>query len=307
MKASVVICTWNRAALLDRAFYHLQKLQIPKGMEWEVVVVDNNSTDSTNEIIKKHTGPLPIQSYFEPRQGVAHARNLATQSAKGEWLFCLDDDVEVSSDWFLAYLAATDRWPTAAYFGGVITPRFEVPPARWITENPDLLSGAILSRDLGPEERILVKTEAVYGANIAYRLSIFRTWHFDSRLGPRGKVLIAGEETHLQKQLQESGEFGVWIPKSKVQHYVPAQRATLSFVRNHCVSVGKMDTRIHGLPAGQTPAKVLGWLLLQYGAAFAKSIWLRLRRDSRWLSTYCHAARLKGNIIEAYLSAPENS
>src|SRR5262245_24930446 len=83
MKVSVVLCTWNRAVLLDRALTHIEKLQIPTDVQWEVIVVNNNSTDSTEEVIARHKKGLPLRNFFEPKQGVSHARNLASQEATG--------------------------------------------------------------------------------------------------------------------------------------------------------------------------------------------------------------------------------
>jgi glycosyltransferase involved in cell wall biosynthesis len=60
MKVSVVICTWNRARLLDQTLSHLQQLSIPEGVKWELVLVNNNSTDHTDEIIERHSKVLPM-------------------------------------------------------------------------------------------------------------------------------------------------------------------------------------------------------------------------------------------------------
>ena len=69
MLITVAICTWNRSKLLDATLLEMEKLRIPAGVSWELLVVDNNSKDDTAEVIKRHTakGIVPIRGLFEPK------------------------------------------------------------------------------------------------------------------------------------------------------------------------------------------------------------------------------------------------
>ena len=75
MKITVAICTWNRAALLDQTLCEMHKLEIPAGVEWELLVVNNNCTDGTDAVVAEHAKGLPILRLFEARPGLSNAGN----------------------------------------------------------------------------------------------------------------------------------------------------------------------------------------------------------------------------------------
>ena len=130
MKITVEICTWNRAALLDRTLDCMRQLHVPDGAEWELLIVNNNCSDDTDSVLSRYGEFLPIRRVFEPRQGTCHARNTAVREARGELLVQTDDDVLVDRAWLQEYCAAATRFPEAAFFGGTIEPWFESSPPR---------------------------------------------------------------------------------------------------------------------------------------------------------------------------------
>src|SRR3954463_7414909 len=83
---TIAICTWNRSASLSRTLTSLRDMQIPAGIEWEVVVINNNSTDDTAEILTSFTAILPLRIFFERRQGLSYARNCAVEAARGDYI-----------------------------------------------------------------------------------------------------------------------------------------------------------------------------------------------------------------------------
>src|SRR4051794_35896246 len=103
MNVTVAICTWNRAGLLDQTLSEMGRLRIPSGLEWELIVVNNNCTDPTDEVIARHTGRLPIRRVSEPRPGQSNARNAAVRVARGDYIVWTDDDVLVDPLWLAAY------------------------------------------------------------------------------------------------------------------------------------------------------------------------------------------------------------
>ncbi len=216
MNVSVIICTWNRAALLDKTLCQMQTLRVPDGVEWELVVVNNNCTDDTDAVIARHTDQLPVRRLFEPRQGQSFARNLALDEATGDFIIWTDDDVLVDTEWLAAYLAAADRWPDAVYFGGLIEPLYEQSPPSWVAANLGLLKGVLLVRDLGVEERVFVGDEEPSGASMAFRRSVFDNWRFSTRLGLVGESAVRGEDTTLIADLKRDGKQGIWVPAAHV-------------------------------------------------------------------------------------------
>ena len=73
MRVSVAICTWNRAKLLDQTLSRMHQLLIPRGVTWELIVVNNNCTDETDEVLAEHARRLPLRRMYEQTPGKSHA------------------------------------------------------------------------------------------------------------------------------------------------------------------------------------------------------------------------------------------
>ena len=109
-RITVAVCTWNRARLLDRTLARLRELCIPDGIDWELLVVNNNSTDETEKVLDRHAGHLPLRRLVESKPGKANAANRAAAEARGELILWTDDDVLVDRGWLAAYAGAAARW-----------------------------------------------------------------------------------------------------------------------------------------------------------------------------------------------------
>jgi glycosyltransferase involved in cell wall biosynthesis len=270
------------------------KLQIPPGVEWELLVVDNNCTDETPAVIERYVGRLPVRRLVEAKQGASYARNCVLRQAAGELLIWTDDDVLVDAEWFAAYLAAAARWPNAGYFGGLITPWFEQEPPSWFNANKEALASAIVLRDLGPEEREIGPREPPFGANMAFRRAAFSSRTFDVRLGPHGNDQIRGDETKYCRELAADGFQGVWVPSAKVQHYVVAYRLTSRFIGEYWVGLGRTQFRTSDEWGTRTPR----WLYRALVESYAKYAWKRIRGQPEWVRSLMDASRLRGVWIE---------
>src|SRR5689334_14945335 len=133
MLITVGICTFNRAEKLRRTLDSLVAMRVPSDLAWEIVIVNNNSTDYTDDVISEYVRRLPVRCELEPRHGKSNALNRAIDVAKGDYIVWIDDDVLVDAGWLTAYVEAFRRWPDAAIFGGRIIPRYEAPIAKWVT------------------------------------------------------------------------------------------------------------------------------------------------------------------------------
>lgn len=298
MLVTVAICTWNRADLLDQTLKQMRNLLIPSGVEWELLVVNNNCTDQTDEVLARHEGDLPLRRLLEQNQGLSHARNCATGVAKGELLIWTDDDVLVEPDWLSAYVAASKRWPTAQYFGGLIDPWYEKKPPHWISRDLDRFEGMILIRNLDTQERLLQPREHVFGANMAFRRGVYAERKFDARLGRSGTQNILGEETEFQKDLEAEGIRGVWVPAARIRHFVPAQRITKAYCWSYNQGLGRTRIRLEGAPEGRTLWGAPRWMYRKLWAARLKARWLQLTGSNQWIGEYITAANVSGMIVE---------
>jgi glycosyltransferase involved in cell wall biosynthesis len=241
MKITVAICTLNRARLLGRALAGMRGLKVPQGIEWELLVVNNNCTDNTDEVIASYSGHLPVRRIFEAKPTVANARNAAIKNARGDYILWADDDVLVDRDWLLVYLDAFRRWPDAAVFGGPISPWFEGTPPQWLSRIWGRVEIAYAMRDLGDEHIPLLPTLArlPFGANFCVRTQEQRRHLYDPAISRQAEVLLSGEELEVICDILKEGGTGWWLPGAKVEHWIPQWRQSIKYLRDFYIGCGQ--------------------------------------------------------------------
>lgn len=297
MRLTVAICTWNRAELLDRTLEQLRHVAVPAGVEWELLVVNNNCTDHTDRVIAKHAGCLPVRRVFESTPGLSQARNRAIAEAVGEVLIYLDDDVLVDPEWLNAYAEAAARWPDAQYFAGPVRPDFAAPPPQWVARSADLLRGPLSTCDYGPTERLLAPNEPPIGANMGFRLEAIRGIGFRPELGRTAGQLQSGDDTVAVHQVRAAGGAGVWIPAAHLQHHVPTRRMTAAYVWEWFYWQGISSQRIEGVPdGGRKVFGIPGWILKAFVKSRLKSVARRPGRGRTWVKQLAAAAHYRGLI-----------
>src|SRR5687767_2492787 len=152
--ASVLICTYNRASLLRETLESLAGVRSVRS--WEVVIVDNNSTDDTRTVVEEMavTFPAPLLYVFEPRQGKSHALNTGLDVCRGQVIVFTDDDVHVAPDWVDAACEALEGERGPAYAGGPVRPLWGAVPPRWLDQTRGDLWGTLAILDYGAESFI---------------------------------------------------------------------------------------------------------------------------------------------------------
>jgi glycosyltransferase involved in cell wall biosynthesis len=299
MDISVIICTWNRSALLDQTLTEMRKLEIPPGVEWELLVVNNNCSDDTDEVITRHGPYLPIRRLFEATPGKSFAANLALSHAKGDLLLWTDDDALVDPDWLGEYVKAVREWPDVMYFGGPVEPWFAVEPPKWIRRNIMSLDCVYAIRRMGPVTRLFEQFELPYGVNMAMRRQAFDGVSFDTRIGPRGNTQVRGEETALIEQFKKLGYRGLWVATARLHHYIPQNRLTYKYIWSFFVGYGKTLERLEGPRDGKFLFGAPRWAVKHYVLHSAKALLLSPFKGQQWLRAVRKAARAKGIIVEA--------
>lgn len=300
MKVTVAICTWNRADLLDQTLEQMRELKVPEKVEWELLVVDNKSTDHTQAVLQKYSDRLPLIPLFESKQGHSHARNCAIEASTGELIIWTDDDVLVEPDWVSQYVRAANEWPEAYAFGGKVLPWYESDPPAWLRDNIQEIGRYFALRDLGGEERTLDVSEVPYGANMAFRRSAFRKKpYFDTSLGRVGARLTSGDDSAVMRSLIRSGKHVVWVPDSRVQHFLPSERMKLSYIRKLHYSIGRYEMgKKHSAKGLRKIPRWLWrqWLELEFTYRTER---IRLIESNRWLNHMMKASQFRG-LIDAY-------
>lgn len=241
--ASILICTRNRAGSLARVLESLCCLAVPSSVTWEVIVVDNASTDETAATVASFAARLPIRHALETAPGLSHARNRGVEEARGRLLCWTDDDVLVDADWMASYLTAAARRPEAALFGGRVTPVLEPPTPGWFVQarNHPHVAALMAERQLGVQEIPLSVDGNIlpYGANFAIVAEAQQRHRYDPRLGVSSTHSRSGEETQVFVALLESGASGWWVPASNVRHIIPANRQSWRYFKEYHAAQGE--------------------------------------------------------------------
>ena len=231
LRVSVVVSTYNRADRLPAA---LEALLAQQGdVPYEIVVVDNNSTDDTAAVVHQlaRSAGGRVRYAFEPRQGLSYGRNTGIALARSPIIAFTDDDVRVSSDWVLQLRRAFDEHPEAGYVGGRVLPEWLSPPPPWLTTAH---WAPLALQDYGREVQVSGRERAIclVGANLAFRKQVFeRIGMFTASLG-RVKDGIGSTEDHdMQLRTWRAGIRGLYVPSIVVVADVTPDRLELRYHR----------------------------------------------------------------------------
>lgn len=230
MNASIIVCTYNRAESLKDTLAALAALKAQPDLQWEVLVVDNNSRDHTRKVVEAAQRDWPRLRYvFEAAQGLSHARNRGIVESTGEVLLFTDDDVLPEPEWLETTLEGLAKYQADAC-GGYIAPIWETPPPAWLTER---FYGFLAVRtDRKDDYMITEPSQAPFGANMAFRKNVFdRLGMFDIRRGRQGNVLAGGEDIEFFERILSADMRAIFLGRSRVHHKVEAYRCTKRYLR----------------------------------------------------------------------------
>jgi glycosyltransferase involved in cell wall biosynthesis len=225
---SVIICTYNRAELLKNVLQDVCE-QTLADSEFEVILVDNHSTDQTRAVAESFCQRYANVRYcFEAQQGLSHARNRGWREARGEYLAYLDDDCQVPTQW-LAVAKGIIELQAPIVFGGPYYAFYNSAKPDWWKEKYDAYHSMTYADSAG----YLEANQDIHGGNLFIQQAILeKVGGFNPQLGMSGKHLSYGEETELQmrifKALPEARAY--CDPKLYVYHLVAAKKMTIGWV-----------------------------------------------------------------------------
>lgn len=291
-RVTIAICTWNRAELLRQTLQSLLQMTVPNDLDWEIVLVNNNCTDHTSEVIASFRSRLPLRDVVEPLQGHSHSRNRAISESHGDYIVWTDDDVVVDKDWLTAYLVAFRQQPEASFWGGSIEPRFESEPPRWLQENWKRCAGVFAVRSFGESEFEFSERVLPFGANFAIRGALQRERLYDSRFGRVSDESVRGyDEIDVLRQLLRSGHRGFSVPKASLQHFIPTTRMTIDYVRRFYEGQGETWV-LRGESKDTRSSLTLQWLGHECGYWCCRC----LGTTHRWFDHAVKASRARGQL-----------
>jgi len=291
---SVVLCTFNRAPLLARALVALVA-QAPESPPYEVVVVDNNSTDATRETVRAFEASGAVRYAFEAEQGLSAARNRGIQAARAPLLAFTDDDVCVADTWVSTIVQTFRAQEDLDMLGGPVEPVWEAPPPAWLHE-AGLAPLAVLDYGAEPFRITLDRQVCLVGANLAVRRCIFdRVGDFSRTLQRVGDGIGSTEDQELELRVLSAGGIAMYEPRMCVRAQVPRSRLSKRYHRAWHAGHGRFyalmrDPRFERSRRGT----LLGVPGHVYRSAIAElAAWARATLRFRTSTAFAHELRLR--------------
>ena len=252
MKIGIVLCTYNRCGVLPNALESIAASELPAGIEWEILIIDNNSSDRTHEVSEEFCRRMPsrFRYIFEGRPGKSFALNTGIAASDADVLVFVDDDVVVERTWLdrlTAPLFESDRW---AGVGGPVVVQWPTQAPRWLPRGPYAL-GPLAGFMLGG------KAEEVFspliGANMAYRASMFRNLGgFRTDLGPSPNKNIprVSEDSEFGRRVLAAGERLFYEPAAIVHHPAYQERLKKEYFQRWWYAKGVGNIRSEEVRVG---------------------------------------------------------
>jgi len=247
VKYSIIIPTHNRAEILQRCLQCICELESPDE-DWEVLVLNNDSTDGTEEIVNSYRERLPNLRYLITTDPGLHVgRNLGWEKAKGDVLCYIDDDSFVSKGWLKGIEKAFQE-PDAGLVGGPCLPQYEAESPGWLSEMWNITEegrtlGYLSLIDLGDEQR-WISPYYVYGCNFNIRRdALEKSGGFNPDAMPKELLRYRCDgETFVSGMLIESGYRALYSPSAKIHHLVPASRMKTDYFCHRAYIQGLSDS-----------------------------------------------------------------
>jgi len=238
LKLSIIICTYNRFEIVADCLRSLCEFANDQS-SYEILVIDNNSTDDTKPVVESFTTQMNNLKYiYEPKQGLSRARNRGAHEATGEWLFYLDDDAKVI-ECTLPRLFEVVSSCSYDLYGGMYEPFFHEERPYWLPENYG--AKKFVQDTLGE----LKDYRFISGGVMVCKKSVIETLDgFSSNFGMNGRTVAYGEETELcQRALKMGFKLG-FDPDLKILHLVRKEKLRLAWHLKENISRARNTVKV---------------------------------------------------------------
>ncbi|ASS66732.1 MULTISPECIES: glycosyltransferase family 2 protein [unclassified Paenibacillus] len=283
MKVTVAICTHNRAEDTKEAVWSVLRQQFDFS-QYEVLVVDNKSTDGTWETMLElqrtaGVGPERVRCVREETLGLSAARNRAIREARGRYILFLDDDAVAKPGWMGAIVDVFERDAGIGCVGGKIDPVWEGGEPEWL---PDMFKTLYTVLDYAPGVTEMEAPRIPFGANVAFRADVFkRHAPFREDLGRVGSNLLSSEESELIDRIRATHKV-CYTPHAVVDHKIAKSRISRKWFLRRVYWQGISDAarkqRGPGYLLKQAVKVPVSALLLPFALADRRKAIVQLRR-----------------------------
>ena len=242
-KLSIVVCTYNRAVYIGKTLNHLLK-QTADQSDYEVIIVNNLSTDQTEDICQSFLQDHPDAPFYyfvETNQGHSYSRNRGIKESKGDIVAFIDDDAFVHPDFGSNIIQYFQQHPEVQAIGGKILPVYEGQSPTWMSH---FLLPLVSALEMGSQPKPFKGRKFPVGANIAFRRTVFdRYGLFNVALGRIGSGLMGGDEKELIYRLKTQHEPVHYVPDVVVDHIIPEKRLEIAYIKGLAQGVGQSEKR----------------------------------------------------------------
>ncbi|WP_455624501.1 glycosyltransferase [Parabacteroides sp.] len=277
MRLSVVICTYNRGKYLPLVLDSLKKQQYSFS-SFEILLVNNNSTDQTDKIIQEYqqaNPTLPLTYITEYNQGISYARNRGVTESTGDIIVFIDDDETVESNFLQNVDDFFTRYPDAGISAGPVIPVYESQKPQWLSHyTMRLVTGAYQK---GNQIKLLPPKDYPGTGHACFRKALFLKYGaFDTSLGRKGNSLMGAEDKDFFLRLMHGGEKCYYLPSAKIYHHIPDNKLTNEHFKKLTYALGRSE-RIRTLNLGKSAFyKRLLMEVVKWGASIILYLWFLL-------------------------------
>jgi CelD/BcsL family acetyltransferase involved in cellulose biosynthesis/GT2 family glycosyltransferase len=272
---SVIVPTFNRARALGETLESLINQQVEP--PYEIIVVDNNSTDDTRAVVEAFAQKAPnkVRYVFETQQGSSAARNAGIAAARGDILAFVDDDVVAHPDWLSELSATYATHPDAWCVGGKVTLSLPKVLPPWFDPSSNVMVCYLSYQDFGEGVVRVDYPLALSTANFSVRREVLaRIGVFDTTLGRFDVGLLCGEDVDLCWRIQQAGGHVYFNSRAAVTHLIPETRVTKGFFRERAYWEGRTDALLAAQRNELAPPQTLIRLALFAAKDLVKSVGL---------------------------------
>jgi GT2 family glycosyltransferase len=243
---SIIICTHNNSSVLDRVLDCVARQHCPEGLAWEVLVVDNNCMDETQQVVERHRstsllGRLRVVS--ERRQGLTTARQRGVRETAGEWLAFVDDDCLLAESWLANAMRFANGHPRCGALGGIVKPCWE----SGADPLPDAVGWTLACQEHGANA---CKIWSLVGAGLIIRRAALEEtgWIQTPLLADRiGQRLVSGGDTEIGIRILACGWELWYTPDCVIDHLIPARRTSPGYQKRLAFGLGISQVLVDAL------------------------------------------------------------
>lgn len=264
---SVAICTFNGGSRLPAVLERLRSQVNTEQIDWEIIVVDNNSTDNTAKVVQSYQEnwnlPYPLKYCFETRQGAAFARQLAIRECQSPLIGFLDDDNLPEADWVAQAYAFGQANPNAGAYGSKIRALYETaPPENFQTLAPFL---AIIDRGDAPLQYLRWKKLLPPSAGLVVRKQAWLESVPDQCVltGRANGSMLTSEDLEVLSYIQQR-DWEIWYnPTMCIEHQIPSWRLEKGYLLALMRGIGlsRHVTRMLSVESWQRPLAFLAYFV----------------------------------------------